>query len=87
MQAPSDYCLTTILMADKGKPLAVSPVNGDSATTGTTHSMAGHLGNLTAEQDRAFSTFKENLIKADLYTPPSEGHEASHDDSTLLFAI
>jgi hypothetical protein len=58
-------------------------VNGGSAT----HSMAGHLGNLTAQQERAFSTFKENLIKANLYTPRSENHEASHNDPTLLCAI
>lgn len=64
----------------------VSTANGDSATT-ITHSMAGHLGNLTAQQEQAFSRFKENLIKADLYTPRSENHEASHDDPTLLCAI
>ena len=64
----------------------VSTANGDSATT-ITHSMAGHLSNLTAQQEQAFSIFKENLIKADLYTPRSENHEASHDDPTLLCAI
>lgn len=69
-------------MADKEAP--VSPTfNGDSATS-ITHSMAGHLGNLTAQQDRAFSTFKDNLLKANLYTPHSEDQEASHDDPTLL---
>ena len=72
-------------MAD-GKELPVSTVNGSSATT-ITHLMAGHLGNLTAQQERAFSTFIENLIKANLYTPRSESHEASHDDATLLCAI
>lgn len=72
-------------MAD-GKGLPVSTANGGSATT-ITLSMAGHLGNLTAQQERAFSTFKENLIKANLYTPCSENHEASHDDPTLLCAI
>ena len=69
-------------MAD-GKEVPVSTANGGSATT-VTHLMAGHLGNLTAQQEQAFSTFKENLIKANLYTPPSENHEASHDDPTLL---
>jgi hypothetical protein len=77
------------LMAD-GKEVPVSTgtastANGDSATgTTITHSMAGHLGNLTDQQERAFSTFKENLVKAKLYTPHSENHEASHDDPTLL---
>ena len=69
-------------MAD-GKEVPVSTANGGSATT-VTHLMAGHLGNLTAQQEQAFSTFKENLIKANLYTPHSENHEASHDDPTLL---
>ena len=68
---------------DSELPLAASTANGGSATT-TRHSMAGHLGNLTAQQEQAFSTFKENLVKANLYTPHSENHEASHDDPTLL---
>ena len=73
-------------MADGKEVLPVSIANGGSATT-ITLSMAGHLGNLTAQQEQAFSTFKENLIKANLYTPHSETHEASHDDPTLLCAI
>ena len=72
-------------MAD-GKEIPVSTADGGSATT-IAHPMAGHLGNLTAAQERAFGSFKENLIKANLYTPPSENHEASHDDPTLLCAI
>jgi len=64
-----------------------SLANGGSATS-ITHSMAGHLGHLTAQQEKAFSTFKENLVKANLYTPRSPDHdEASHDDPTLLCAI
>ena len=66
---------------------ALSPANGGSnATNVPIQSMSGHLGNLTAQQEQAFNTFKENLIKADLYTPQSEHHEASHDDPTLLCA-
>lgn len=71
-------------MADEEIALPVSTANG-SATIA--HSMAGHLGNLSAQQEQALSTFKENLIKASLYTPRSEDHEASHDDPTLLCAI
>jgi hypothetical protein len=74
-------------MAD-GKEVPVSTAstaNGGSATgTTITHSMPGHLGNLTDQQERAFRTFKENLVEAKLYTPHSENHEASHDDPTLL---
>ena len=62
-------------MADEG-----APANGGLTP------MAGHLSNLTAQQEQALSTFKENLIKANLYTPRSEDHEASHDDPTLLCA-
>ena len=58
-----------------------------STASGIADPMAGHLGNLTDQQEQAFSTFKENLIKANLYTPGSENHEASHDDPTLLYAI
>ncbi|CAA7265447.1 unnamed protein product [Cyclocybe aegerita] len=46
--------------------------------------LPGHLGNLTLEQEQALTIFKENLIKANLYTPGGEGQEASHDDPTLL---
>ena len=78
-------------MADasaNGEEAPVSTANGGSATAvAHSSSMTGHLGNLTAQQERAFSTFKENLIKANLYTPPSENHEASHDDPTLLCVI
>ena len=74
-------------MAD-GKEVPVSTAStangGSSSATTITYSMAGHLGNLTAQQEQAFSTFKENLVKANLYTPHSENHEASHDDPTLL---
>ncbi|KDR82392.1 hypothetical protein GALMADRAFT_237674 [Galerina marginata CBS 339.88] len=48
------------------------------------HQLRGHLGNLTADQEQAFTTFKDNLTKANLYTPPTEDQEASHDDPTLL---
>lgn len=44
----------------------------------------GHLGHLTAGQEEALATFKNNLIKADLYKASTEGHAASHDDTTLL---
>lgn len=80
-------CFFKIFMADSnGKEVPVSPVNGSSATT-ITHSMAGHLGNLTPQQEQAFNKFIENLTKANLYTPGSDNHEASHDDATLLCAI
>ncbi|PPR07267.1 hypothetical protein CVT26_012427 [Gymnopilus dilepis] len=46
--------------------------------------LKGHLGNLTPEQEQALSTFKENLIKADLYKPGTESQKPSHDDPTLL---
>ncbi|KAF8904093.1 CRAL/TRIO domain-containing protein [Gymnopilus junonius] len=46
--------------------------------------LKGHLGNLTAEQEQALSTFKGNLIKANLYKPGTEDEKPSHDDPTLL---
>ena len=44
----------------------------------------GHLGHLTATQQESFITFKDNLAKADLYTPPTDTSKASHDEPTLL---
>jgi len=46
--------------------------------------LKGHLGNLTTEQQQALSTFKENLIKADLYKPGAKDEKPSHDDTTLI---
>lgn len=46
--------------------------------------LKGHLGNLTTEQEQALSTFKENLIKADLYKPGANDEKPSHDDTTLM---
>ncbi|KAF9479930.1 CRAL/TRIO domain-containing protein [Pholiota conissans] len=48
------------------------------------HHLAGHLGNLTPEQEQAFATFKENLTAAGLYTPATEDTKASHEDTTVL---
>lgn len=49
--------------------------------------LAGHLGHLTEEQQKAFATFKDNLTKSKLFIPAAEGdsHPASHDESTLLY--
>ncbi|EJC98013.1 CRAL/TRIO domain-containing protein [Fomitiporia mediterranea MF3/22] len=52
--------------------------------SGIQRSFKGHLGRLTPEQEKAFVTFKANLEKAGLYTPPTEATKASHDDATLL---
>jgi hypothetical protein len=46
--------------------------------------LKGHLGNLTADQDQAFATFKENLSQANLYELGTEDQKPSHDDPTLL---
>lgn len=51
------------------------------------HTLAGHLGNLTPEQEQALETFRQELTTAGLYTPTSEGSNASHDDATLLCVI
>jgi hypothetical protein len=43
----------------------------------------GHLGHLTPSQESALTTFKANLVQAQLITldPPS------HDDPTLLYTL
>ncbi|EFX06001.1 cellular retinaldehyde-binding/triple function protein [Grosmannia clavigera kw1407] len=41
----------------------------------------GHLGHLTAEEDKSFKEFKQYLIKEGVYKP---GPPPSHDDATLL---
>jgi hypothetical protein len=59
----------------------------ESLQTSTVDLLAGHLGHLTLVQQQAFSTFKENLEKANLYTPLADStvnSRASHDEPTLL---
>ncbi|KAF8158513.1 CRAL/TRIO domain-containing protein [Crassisporium funariophilum] len=48
------------------------------------HDLAGHLYNLTPQQEQAFAAFKEDLTKAGLYTPSTEPQEPPYDDATLL---
>jgi hypothetical protein len=48
---------------------------------------AGHLGHLTAAQQELFSIFKDNLAKANLYSPPTSTSKASHDEPTLLWVF
>jgi hypothetical protein len=50
----------------------------------STDFFAGHLGHLTTIQEESFSTFKDNLAKANLYTPSTGTSQASHDEPTLL---
>ena len=44
----------------------------------------GHLGHLSPEQERAFSSFKDILQNARLYSPSTDTAPASHDDPTVL---
>lgn len=47
--------------------------------------LAGHLGHLTASQEKSLEIFKQSLQDADLYNPKSgDGGHPSHDDTTLL---
>ncbi|KAH9829628.1 CRAL/TRIO domain-containing protein [Rhodofomes roseus] len=46
--------------------------------------LAGHLGHLAPDQERAFASFKDVLSSARLYSPPAGTAPASHDDPTLL---
>lgn len=63
----------------------------ESLQTSTVDILAGHLGHLTLVQQQAFSVFKANLEKANLYTPLADStgvsSRASHDDPTLLLVI
>jgi hypothetical protein len=52
----------------------------------STDPLLGHLHHLSKEQETALETFKATLVEKQLYTPAAEGKEASHDDSTLLYA-
>jgi len=57
----------------------------NSTTTSLPAELAGHLGNLTKEQEAVFTTFKENLTNAKLYTPATEDKAASHRETTLMY--
>lgn len=48
--------------------------------------LAGHLGHLTEEQQKAFAAFKERLAQQKLYIPSftSDDQLPSHDEPTLL---
>ncbi|KAG6840824.1 hypothetical protein C0991_004115 [Blastosporella zonata] len=58
-------------------PSTLIPTHGDV--------FAGHLGHLTSAQEEALVGFRDNLVKSDLYTGPTDNTEASHDDPTLLY--
>ena len=55
------------------------------ASTSVSQYLAGHLGNLTSEQEKRLETFKQDLAKAGLYTQAIDSQDASHDDPTLLW--
>lgn len=47
--------------------------------------LAGHLGHLTASNEKSLETFKQSLQRADLYSPNvGDSGRPSHDDTTLL---
>lgn len=48
--------------------------------------LAGHLGHLTASQEKFLEAFKQNLQKVNLYKPDDRGCP-SHDDTTLLYVL
>lgn len=50
------------------------------------HSLSGHVGNLTSQQQAALVQFRARLIEQHLYTPssPAESKKASHSEATLL---
>ena len=55
------------------------------APTSVSQYFAGHLGNLTLEQEKSLEAFKESLAKAGLYSSAIDGQDASHNDPTLLW--
>jgi hypothetical protein len=64
---------------------------GDIPSNSTYDFLAGHIGHLTKHQEDALKAFKENLLKANLYTIPdgagAGSGKASHDDQTLLWVL
>ncbi|TCD62426.1 hypothetical protein EIP91_006908 [Steccherinum ochraceum] len=55
-------------------------------STVTVDVLAGHLGHLTEEQQKALATFKTNLVSAGLYRSPEGTTDGggTHDEPTLL---
>jgi len=54
------------------------------APTSVSQYLAGHLGNLTPEQQKSLEAFKESLANAGLYSSAVDSRDSSHDDPTLL---
>jgi hypothetical protein len=66
--------------------ITISKTMADASTsTSVSQHLAGHLGNLTPEQEMGLDAFKESLAKAGLYTSATDSKDASHDDPTLLW--
>jgi hypothetical protein len=59
-----------------------------SPLSATIDILNGHLGNLTADQERQLESFKVHLATSNVYIPADTedgGKKASHDDPTLLY--
>ncbi|KAI0317645.1 CRAL-TRIO domain-containing protein [Amylostereum chailletii] len=78
------------LTRERAKPLynTLSLLDKQTAMSLNDHMRAeailGNLGHLTEDQQAQFTTFRTNLEKASLYTPPTTTAPSSHDDATLL---
>ncbi|KAH8077045.1 CRAL/TRIO domain-containing protein [Cristinia sonorae] len=72
---------------ESAKSGPTSPPAVPAATNANVDVLAGHLGHLTDEQQKALATFKTNIINAGLYKAPgSTGIDGggTHDEPTLL---
>lgn len=46
--------------------------------------LRGHLGHLSEEEQKAFTSFKDISEKGGFYKPATATSKASHDDATLM---
>ena len=68
-------------------PASMSAPTDDSSSSNLVaiRDWSGHVGHLSPEQLKAFTAFKDILIKANLYRPHHSDARPAHDDSTLLY--
>ncbi len=74
----------TMSEAKASKVPSTQPGPPPAKAAATETRLAGHLGHLTPEEQKAFEEFKKISADKGFYTPATANTKASHDDGTLV---